>query len=276
MFGSAIIEVVIGLIFVYFVLAAIASHIDEFVAGSFGWRAQDLETGTQALLGDPELHHRVWNHPIVKGLRDSSGGGPSYLPASAFSLALFDTLAPNREAPLDLKRVREPVKALPDAPRHALLSIIDTSSDMPSARAGVEAWYNAGMDRVSGVYKRRIQRVTLGVSAALTLVLGVDTIAIASTLWQEQGVRTALTGAASAASGNGLEDALNTLSQVGLPLGWIVLPQTFFGWFLKVVGLLVTIFAVSLGAPTWFDLLKRFSNPRAAGPKPNGTQSSAL
>jgi hypothetical protein len=124
------------------------------------------------------------------------------------------------------------------------------------------------MDRVSGVYKRRIQWVTLAVALGITLVIGADTIAIATTLWQEQGVRSALTGAAQTAAPTGLEDAVNTLSQFGLPLGWVVLPQTIFGWFLKILGLLVTMAAVSLGASFWFDLLNKITNTRLSGPKP--------
>jgi hypothetical protein len=37
---------------------------------------------------------------------------------------------------------------------------------------------------------------------------------------------------------------------------------------LKVLGLLATVAAVSLGAPFWFDLLKSLVNVRMAGEKP--------
>ena len=39
-------------------------------------------------------------------------------------------------------------------------------------------------------------------------------------------------------------------------------------WFEKAIGLLITTFAVSLGAPFWFDLLKRFMQVREAGKPP--------
>jgi hypothetical protein len=41
-----------------------------------------------------------------------------------------------------------------------------------------------------------------------------------------------------------------------------------FNWLTKLVGLLITTFAVSLGAPFWFDLLKRFMQVREAGKRP--------
>lgn len=39
-------------------------------------------------------------------------------------------------------------------------------------------------------------------------------------------------------------------------------------WLLKILGCLFTAFAVTLGAPFWFDLLKRFVNIRSSGVKP--------
>jgi hypothetical protein len=44
---------------------------------------------------------------------------------------------------------------------------------------------------------------------------------------------------------------------------------------LKVIGLLMTGLALSLGAPFWFDTLNKIVNIRAAGPKPAATNKSA-
>lgn len=279
MFGSAIVEVVIGLAFVYFILSIIASHINEMVAGFFGWRAADLERGVRNLLANaPQLEESVWGHALVKGLGGKPGRGPSYVPAANFAMAVFSGLTGDDAAPITAADIQKLVTDLPQSDvRQALLAIIrDAGGDVQKIRAGIEDWYNSAMDRVSGVYKRRIQWVTLLIATIVTVVIGADSIAIATTVWQDQGVRTALTGAAQstvAAGGvsGGLEDIVNTLSQFDLPLGWIVLPQTYFGWFLKVVGLLLTILAVSLGAPFWFDFIKQILkfNPRSSGPTPS-------
>ena len=50
-----------------------------------------------------------------------------------------------------------------------------------------------------------------------------------------------------------------------LPLGWDGMPDDFVGWFKTVLGWLITIAAVSLGAPFWFDLLGKVANLRGAG-----------
>ena len=58
-----------------------------------------------------------------------------------------------------------------------------------------------------------------------------------------------------------------------LGLGWNVKDEAqlksagFGGWAKKLVGLLITALAISLGAPFWFDLLKKLVNIRNTGKK---------
>ena len=57
----------------------------------------------------------------------------------------------------------------------------------------------------------------------------------------------------------------------GLPLGW---DNDHFGWdnwHTKTAGWLITIFAIFMGAPFWFDLLNKISNLRGSGPKPKSS-----
>jgi hypothetical protein len=71
-----------------------------------------------------------------------------------------------------------------------------------------------------------------------------------------------------------------TLDSLKLPIGW---PDTaapelsdpwFFSFFLrKLIGLAVTIFAVSQGAPFWFDLLNKLTNLRSGGKPPAKTEA---
>jgi hypothetical protein len=260
-FGSAILEVVIGLAFFYSLLAVIASHIDEVIAGTLSWRASTLETGIRSMLGDGDLADQVWQHRLISGMGGKAGRAPSYVPASTFATALLDVLATGNQNGVAVESGTN---------RQALVSLLNSAGgDQDKARAEIANWYNATMDRVSGIYKRRIQWVTLLIAALLTVVLGVDSIAIATTVWQDQGVRAALSSSAQVNAGtSGWEDAVNALSQFNLPIGWAVIPQTPFGWLLKVSGLLLTTLAISLGASFWFDVLKRFSNPRSSGPKP--------
>ena len=66
-----------------------------------------------------------------------------------------------------------------------------------------------------------------------------------------------------------------TMNLAGLQIGWQVWP-TSWGWIEKIVGLLITIFAVSLGAPFWFRALQKFMAVRneLAG-KPSGAPAGS-
>jgi len=62
------------------------------------------------------------------------------------------------------------------------------------------------------------------------------------------------------------------LRALGLPIGWTKenRPDNAWGWGGKVFGLVVTGFALMLGAPFWFDTLSKLARLRATG-KPEGT-----
>ena len=275
MFGSGILEVAVGLAFVYFALSTVASHINEQVAGILSWRAKDLEKGIGNLLSEPGLAQAVWQHPLIARLGSKPGRAPSYIPASAFSMALFDTVCPG-PASADISQVRFAIDLLPNSSaRGALLAIVDSSyGDIARARKGVEDWFNAAMQRVAGEYKRRLLWFTLLVAAIVASAIGADTIALAQSLWQEEGLRAGLVAAANSQSSVNNQNALQMLSSLGLPLGWGSLPTTAADWSLKVAGLVLTTLAVSLGAPFWFDFLQQFSNPRSSGLKPQAGSSS--
>jgi hypothetical protein len=59
----------------------------------------------------------------------------------------------------------------------------------------------------------------------------------------------------SAASAASLNAQMRELRSLALPIGWPAPTPT--PWPLKLFGVLVTVFAISLGAPFWFDALKR-------------------
>jgi hypothetical protein len=64
-----------------------------------------------------------------------------------------------------------------------------------------------------------------------------------------------------------VREAEMALQSAGLPMGWKEWPSPI-EWPAKIVGLLVSIFAVSLGAPFWFDVLQRVMRVRQSGVSP--------
>ena len=123
MLGLTLLDVSIGMIFIYLLLSLICAAANEIIEGYLGNRATDLERGIRELL-DPNsqvsqtgIVAQLYNHPLVNGLykgtynrfvayrnkfvlfrwlvRLSAGTKlPSYIPARNFALALMDTVLP--------------------------------------------------------------------------------------------------------------------------------------------------------------------------------------
>jgi hypothetical protein len=77
-------------------------------------------------------------------------------------------------------------------------------------------------------------------------------------------------GGAAKAPSLTVKQALKELQGVqvaGIPLGWTAAPQEG-EWVNKFIGLLLSIFAVSLGAPFWFDVLNKIVSIRSVGSSP--------
>ncbi|WP_126283256.1 hypothetical protein [Burkholderia stagnalis] len=160
--------------------------------------------------------------------------------------------------------------------------------------AHVDAWYVSVMHRVSGWYKRWSQIVLASIAFAIVAVANVDTILLASTLANNDALRAEMSAMAVevvqpnpksgadgmvpvsrpiAAPDNGAADASrHSLADLETVLGWtpaklekLKQPTVLVK---KLVGLLLTIVAVSLGAPFWFATLSKIVNLRMSGTLP--------
>src|SRR5712692_4808831 len=119
MFNSTILDVAIGMIFVYLLLSLICSAAHELVEYWLKKRASDLERGVRELLTNEEgedpgnLVPQIYNHGMVSGLfkgtYEASRIGsrlrhfigtnlPSYIPSRNFALALMDLILPGKAA----------------------------------------------------------------------------------------------------------------------------------------------------------------------------------
>ena len=223
---------------------------------------------------------------------------PSYIPARTFSLAVINMLiskhVPEAEETQHeaseaerFELFRQAVAKLPAGSRlkGAMQPLIAVSDgNLTRLRAEIEQWFNSSMDRVSGWYKTRTQIIIAAIGLTLAAVMNVDSLAIMRYLDTSQTARSVLINRAAQIRGEaGLKPSTSELidpigwieRQGGLPLGWVLHeqpgqakgdferdwrrpPLTFSSWLAKIAGILFTAFALSLGAPFWFDLLNRF------------------
>lgn len=192
------------------------------------------------------------------------------------------------ESTATLDSIRKTAMLLPEsAARTLVLSTLDAGdARLEDVRVSVERWYDGAMERVSGVYKRRVQLWLLSIAALVTLGLGADTFQMIATFATNPAARAEVL-AQSGTAGN-LQNApsetdellVRRLGSLSIPFGYHDMPALggadWWVWLgAKVPGLLITILAVSLGAPFWFDVLQKFTNIRAAGQRPKPAEVPA-
>lgn len=88
----AILDVMLGLIFLWLILSLAVIGIQEWIAARRRWRAQMLEMTLRSMLGDAALTDQFYNHPLIRSLYSGAEAEvkPSYIPADHFAQALFD------------------------------------------------------------------------------------------------------------------------------------------------------------------------------------------
>jgi hypothetical protein len=101
MFGSVILDIAIGMIFVFLMLSLVCSAINEIIEAYMNKRAYYLEQGIKDLLDDKDgsgFSKTLYEHPLVAALIQNRYSGkpllPSYIPARNFALALMDIVSP--------------------------------------------------------------------------------------------------------------------------------------------------------------------------------------
>jgi hypothetical protein len=337
MFGSVILDVAIGMVFIYLLLSLVASVIHEMLASIVQSRSANLQRGLRSLLsgdsidtGAGTLVDAVYNHGLVRGLYQDPckdyGGLPSrlskvrlvlqrwagiappskiigvsdplllpaYIPSRTFALAMIDLLNKDKLNGKDpIHNIREFLTTHHQefeknkAVEALLALVIDAKQDMTKLQRNFENWFNDGMDRVSGWYKRYTQNVLLIVGLVLAIAFNVDSIRVAHMLWVDRDARQSMVDAATdymknhptvptAQSGtlaDQMESSVKAVDDVSgkllLPIGWRHQPAVYWHslktspWIMtrrgleSLAGWLITAGALSLGASFWFDMLNK-------------------
>jgi hypothetical protein len=378
MFGSAIVDIAIGIVFVFLLVSVIASTINEIILSFLNMRGKELLAGLETLLDDAGasgLVNRLYNHGqiygLFKGLFDPNKPGnlPSYIPAQNFVMAFLDIVpaaaqlstggqlkataaaaaaganapaAPPIQPQANVQGGAAPPDPSASAPApQTSARITDTQPNAPlaSSQAGngapsaqppasaaglsqdaalfaslwvaakkladdsktekvgkpliamldaagnnavklkksLEDWYDSAMDRVSGWYKYRTQKILFAIGLVLAVAMNVDAINILKQLSKDAALRQSIVAAAGNAKQPGSSGTTETLksqihdaqtevdgvNNLGIPVGWNHVPDilktgTWHWHYLNILlGWLVTALAVSLGAPFWFDMLNK-------------------
>ena len=296
--GFPLLDVMLGLAFVYLLLALVCSAVTESISQWRGSRGKMLEFATRKLFGekaeaDP-LTRAYYDHPLIKGLK-SGENPPSYVPSRMFAAAVKDIL--------DNRANVAPSNTFADTRRSITAAgLTDRDGKPKGEHAALAEWYDDSMDRLSGLYKRRSQRTILWAAVIVTLIMNANTVTLTTTLWQNSDLRAYVAERARVRLQQGppLESVEYTEPDNPTPTEPVATDTTLspstvldeerallgqlFGWrsaqaeiakrgafewaLISIVGWIITALAVSLGAPFWFDALNRIVRLRASGTVP--------
>ena len=257
MFGSRILEVAIGVVFVFLLVSILCSAIREVIEAWRKSRAAYLEHGIRELLHDTGgvgLARALYQHPLVSGLYGGSyvegkigtrptilakgGELPSYIPTRNFALALMDMAARGTltdavtgdpdAPPITVETIRRNVAGLNNAPvQRVILAALDVGQgDLDRTRVTIEKWYDSAMDRVSGWYKRSTSWLIFWIGLGVAAAININTITIADYLYRNDAARQALVVRAQAAVADtaylrqSYQQAKAALDSSSLPIGW--------------------------------------------------------
>src|ERR1051325_11592241 len=74
---SAILEVAIGIIFVWIVLSLTTIQIQEWISTRLDKRARDMEEAIEEMLVNENLKAQFYDHPVIRGLTAKKRSEPS-------------------------------------------------------------------------------------------------------------------------------------------------------------------------------------------------------
>lgn len=226
MINSGILDIIIGLVFIYLLYSLLATIIQEIIATHFGFRAKMLERAIFRMLEDENRFKsrfksifylfkksgnggkrnsasgEFYNHPLINFLgEDNSRNKPAYLNRQCFSKVMVDLLRGDDVKPddevkpliqksLDEQKLNWGNVRLSDETHRFLKSIwADAKGDVPQFKANLENWFDETMDRASGWYKKHTQIVLFFVGLSISIVFNVDTLKIVDKLEKDPKLR---------------------------------------------------------------------------------------
>jgi hypothetical protein len=217
--NSQFIEVGIGLVFVFLLMAVMVSAVNEMAMSVFSQRGKFMKKAVRDALDDPFNKHwsqLVYDHPLIDRLKRSERRPPAYISSSTFAMALIEVIS--NEARVDHFHVQGDetfyVDKTPETSpflqfkaglatlkeshvKNVLQSFVnDSNGDYVKLKENIERWFNEYMDRVGGWYKRKMKRSIFLFSCILTLIMNVDTVELSVRLWDNAVLRETLVSAA--------------------------------------------------------------------------------
>jgi len=214
-----------------------------------------------------------------------------------------------------LRNSLETSKIVPQNFKNTLLQYIsEASGDLQKVKDKLGTWYDEAQERLMGSYKKHLQVWIFVISTVLVCGTNADTLKLVTYFYNNDDAREAIANKASifiqdssivklvtkidsttfnSASKRDqkelvakVNEKITTLKNLNeeliknsIPIGWnnedIKSYKNALDYIKKIVGLLLSILAVSMGSPFWFDILNKLVSLRSSGNKPKTVAEDA-
>lgn len=291
---SAILEIAIGLILIYYVLGLMVSAVTSWITRGFEIRAKELEKYLAGILKDEDKLSEILQNPLVTVLKPIglvpilgffTGKIAEYkagkIPGATFAQSLFGQAI---DADMTLEQIKATVSAATESlpPESQLKNDLDnlvakaetslTEAEAKAAqlRSDIESWFDQMMVKAGATFTAQARRIVIALAFVVTLFTGVDSIDIAQQLWNQPNLRAiAAAKAVEIAGGEELDEDIKALVTTLKDLEF----DYHNDWWntrntneapnailLKVLGLAITWIAVAQGSSFWYDLMKKVTS----------------
>lgn len=285
-----VVEVVVGLVLVYYILGSIVSTLTQVISESLETRGVALETYLKKIAGERTVD--LTNLPQIKSLRpiryanwwNVFGAGTEEkrvekIPVSTLVSAYFDLTGLSCKVEPAADELMAALNALPESEaKHAMLQWASQGvTRLEDLQQHATDYFGGILNQAQATFKARARSFVIILSLLLTLILGTDSIEIAKDLWNDAALRAAVAQVANQAASQQQVSGTTPTTNNLLPTVSTLLPIRV-GWWqtetfpagttaggivsyvaLKILGLLITAVAVSQGSSFWYDILKRIT-----------------
>ena len=280
----AILSIIIGIVFVLLLFSMLTSAVVEVYHAANSTRGKHLRNTLEIMLGK-DVCDKFYEHSYFRQLSSASKPKstlklPIWLEKGTFSSLLADVLSP-RNCNLS---VPERINLVENSDLRKVLDFLwrQSGGDVVEFQKKVEAWFDDVMARAKDWFADHTKWRLFFFGTVLAAVLNADTIQIYKSLSANAALRDEIVNAAEKFS-NSADTALirdvnapprdsasaranvdvikaNYIETIQSPLGlgWgQSKPTNWWEWLSKIVGWLLTGVAVTMGAPFWFEMLRK-------------------
>lgn len=206
----SVLNIALGLFFVYLLLSLLVSDVQELLSTLF-WdsRAKHLYDSIAAILGE-NFAKLLYRHPLINSLQDykveqgKHFKGPSYIPEKIFAIAFLDSLLEKtsikyRAVDLQAQQFTEAlesssVQEILSANNIKMFKVLAVQAELKQSEfntylealeSEIMQWFQQAMKRTSGVYKRQVKWRTFLIGLICAITLNADSLNIANQLYQD-------------------------------------------------------------------------------------------